>query len=185
MRKWRRVSFIANITLRKGGIWNLAQTPRKKIENPLGFFNFFPWCFSPFPNFTSPQKDVCYEHHDLRGFWVKHQGESVVFESNTTNYPTLNFFLNSEILRHWFGLGVVLLFELNFGKPISNQILNWTQFCRNLNFGFNHFGYQDYYTEFQKQRSPDSGLFPWWLKSSGHQSDTMMTELVTFKNVKQ
>ena len=35
------VCFIANITLRRGGIWNLAQTQRKKISVS---FQILPWC---------------------------------------------------------------------------------------------------------------------------------------------
>ena len=34
------------------------------------------------------------------------------------------------------------MFELNFGQPLLNQILNWINFCRNSNFELNRNGYR-------------------------------------------
>ena len=52
------VVLIANITLRRGVIWDLAQSSRVISIFPCALENF-PWALSQISNHTSPQGDVC------------------------------------------------------------------------------------------------------------------------------
>ena len=69
----------ANILLRRGGIWNLAQTPSKNFKLTIFFISVT--FESKTPNPISLQKDVCYQHHDWNkpppmkkcGVWLKRQ----------------------------------------------------------------------------------------------------------------
>ena len=106
---WLKVSHkeildnIANITLRRDGIWNLAQTPGKnlKIHEPSEFSNFCVVFESQFPNSTSPQRDICSEHHDTKKLSEFSNFERVC-KSNTTIFSsTTDFQWNwAEILKH-------------------------------------------------------------------------------------
>ena len=52
----------ANLLLRRGGLWNLAQAPRKNLKLTIFFISvtFESKTLNP----ISLQKDVCYQRHD-------------------------------------------------------------------------------------------------------------------------
>ena len=65
-------------------------------------FQIFLWCLSQIQNLTSPQNDVCYQHHDFSGVWAKHHGEKSLCLSQTQQFSKHHSFwvevgLNSEI----------------------------------------------------------------------------------------
>ena len=84
-------------------------------------FQIFLWCLSQIQNLTSPQNDVCYQHHDFSGVWAKLYGEKVVvFESNTTIFQTPQFL--SGIRLNFWNLEPLIWVE---GGVICLNVLKW------------------------------------------------------------
>ena len=100
-RKWKGLTynFSANILLRRGGIWKFSLVFESQIPNP-----------------TSPEKDVCYLHHDLNQ--TKHRWLKLRVLFKTPRFWLLCFLvelgLNSGIFNHLCGLRVVLCKEYAF-----------------------------------------------------------------------
>ena len=88
---------------------------------------------SQIPSSTSPQPDVCYQHHDSNGVWAKHHWKNLVwlkhnvFSQTFKHHVFVEFCLNSETSKHKDGLGL----ESDYIEERKNKRL-W----KSLSFAF-------------------------------------------------